>query len=95
VVVPNFFDGFEAYEEVVVRAYKGAGSSIPVFSVDTNPSGRESLRHTDYFRNVCEKFERIFYQKDHVFVCSVDGMGLELRVMNIKKESGKAFDRSG
>lgn len=76
----------------MVRTYKGSGATIPVFSISTNPSGRETLRHANYFRNICEKFERIFYQKDFVIVCSVDGLGLELRVMNVKKGSGKTFD---
>ena len=86
--ISPILQNLESYEEVPIRTYKGTSNTIPVFKVSTNPSGTESLRKANYFRHLGEKYERIFYQKEHAYICCVDGQGLEIRIINLKKVAG-------
>ena len=62
------FSNLEGFEEVLVKNYSGEERDQREYSASFELSDRVSIREANHFRDVHEKFDRIFYQKEFCFI---------------------------
>lgn len=62
------FRGTKGFEEIPIKDYTQEEKLCKIYEVKTNAMMQSDIREATHYRNLNEKFDRIFYQKTFAFV---------------------------
>lgn len=62
------FKDLRGYEEIPIKNYTQEEKECKIYEVTTNAMMFSDIREATHYRNLKEKFDRIFYQKTFAYI---------------------------